>query len=275
MAPFRADSPLVRRIAPSPNCGERRAGARIDILLLHYTGMLSGEAALDRLCDREAKVSSHYLVFDSGEVVQMVPEALRAQHAGESLWQGEDDVNSRSIGIEIENPGHDYGYPDFSDRQIEAVIALCRDIVARRNIPVQNVLAHSDVAPTRKQDPGEKFPWQRLYERGVGLWVPPAPISADGAASLKLGDRGAGVSELQRQLAAYGYGIPETGVYDTLTKAVVTAFQLHFRPARVDGIADASTRETLRALLAARDAGERLDQRPTQTESVCRRPKAG
>ncbi|HXF89272.1 MAG TPA: N-acetylmuramoyl-L-alanine amidase [Xanthobacteraceae bacterium] len=252
MASFPADSPLVRRIVPSPNCGERRAGARIDILLLHYTGMLSGRAALDRLCDREAKVSSHYFVFDSGEVVQMVPEALRAQHAGESLWQGQDDVNSRSIGIEIENPGHDYGYPDFPDRQIEAVIALCRDIVARRNIPAQNVLAHSDVAPTRKQDPGEKFPWQRLYEHGVGLWVPPAPISTDGAASLQLGDRGAAVSELQRQLAAYGYGLPETGIYDALTKAVVTAFQLHFRPARVDGIADASTRETLRALLAAR-----------------------
>ncbi|HWP25597.1 MAG TPA: N-acetylmuramoyl-L-alanine amidase [Xanthobacteraceae bacterium] len=252
MAPFPADSPLVRRIVPSPNHGPRRAGARIDILLLHYTGMLSGNAALDRLCDRDAKVSSHYLVFESGEVVQMVPEALRAQHAGESLWEGQDDVNSRSIGIEIENPGHDYGYPDFPDRQIDAVIALCRDIIARRNIPAQNVLAHSDVAPTRKQDPGEKFPWRRLYEGGVGLWVPPAPIT-DGAASLKAGDVGPAVSSLQRQFAAYGYGIPETGVYDAMTKAVVTAFQLHFRPARVDGIADASTRETLRALLAARD----------------------
>jgi N-acetylmuramoyl-L-alanine amidase len=251
MAPFPADSWLVRRIVPSPNCGERRAGAHVDILLLHYTGMLSGEAALDRLCDRDAKVSSHYLVFNSGEVVQMVPEALRAQHAGESLWQGEDDVNSRSIGIEIENPGHDYGYPEFPEQQIEAVIALCHDIVERWNIPAQNVLAHSDVAPTRKQDPGEKFPWRRLYERGVGLWVPPAPITADGTLSLKPGDQGAAVSELQKQLAAYGYGVPQTGVYDAHTKAVVTAFQLHFRPARVDGIADVSTRETLRALLAA------------------------
>jgi N-acetylmuramoyl-L-alanine amidase len=125
--------------------------------------------------------------------------------------------------------------------------------VARRNIPAQNVLAHSDVAPTRKQDPGEKFPWRRLYEAGVGLWVPPVPVSADGAASLRPGDEGAAVAELQKQLAAYGYGIPATGVYDALTTAVVTAFQLHFRPARVDGIADASTRETLRALLAARD----------------------
>jgi N-acetylmuramoyl-L-alanine amidase len=251
MAPFRADSPLVRRIVPSPNHGNRRAGGRIDILLLHYTGMLSGEAALDRLCDRDAKVSSHYFVFDNGEIVQMVPEALRAQHAGESLWEEQDDVNSRSIGIEIENPGHDYGYPDFPDAQIEAVIALCRDIIGRRNIPPHNVLAHSDVAPTRKQDPGEKFPWARLHERGVGLWVPPAPL-ADGEPPLKPGDRGEAVSELQKQLASYGYGLPVSGAYDALTKAVVTAFQLHFRPARVDGIADASTRATLRALLVAR-----------------------
>lgn len=254
MHTFPADSPLVRRIVPSPNTSERRPGTQIEILLLHYTGMREGLAALERLCDREAKVSSHYLVFESGEVVQLVPEALRAHHAGESCWQGAGDVNSRSIGIEIENPGHDYGYPDFPDRQIESVIALCRDILARRKIAAHNVLAHSDVAPTRKQDPGEKFPWQRLYEHGVGLWVPPAPIRDD-ATSLKPGDQGAAVAALQRQLASYGYGIPENGNYDSLTTAVVTAFQLHFRPACVDGIADASTRETLRALLAARAGG--------------------
>jgi N-acetylmuramoyl-L-alanine amidase len=252
---FAPDSPLVRRIVPSPNQGKRRDGP-CDIILLHYTGMESGQAALERLCDREAKVSAHYFVFADGEIVQIVPEALRAQHAGVSLWRGDDDINSRSIGIEIENPGHDFGYPDFTARQIDAVIALCRDIIERRKIPPDGVLAHSDVAPTRKQDPGEKFPWARLHQSGVGLWVAPAPISGGGEASraLKQGDKGDDVTALQKQLAEYGYGLPATGIYDVLTKAVVTAFQLHFRPARVDGIADASTLATLRALLAARIA---------------------
>ena len=224
------------------------------MLLLHYTGMKSGKAALERLCDRDSKVSSHYMVFENGRIVQMVPEALRAQHAGVSLWHGDDDINSRSIGIEIENPGHDLGYPDFSKRQIDAVIELCRDILKRVKIPPDFVLAHSDVAPTRKQDPGEKFPWAKLYESGIGLWVKPAPITAEGSpsTSLKQGDKGDAVSTLQKQLAAYGYGLPASGDYDALTKAVVTAFQLHFRPARVDGIADGSTQTTLRALLAAR-----------------------
>lgn len=251
---FAPDSKLVDTVVPSPNHGPRRDGPHADILLLHYTGMKSGQAALERLCDRQAKVSSHYLVFESGKIVQMVPEALRAQHAGVSLWAGDDDINSRSIGIEIENPGHDLGYPDFPKRQIDAVIKLCRDIVERLKIRPDHVLAHSDVAPTRKQDPGEKFPWHDLYEAGIGLWVNPAPITAEGmpSTSLKQGDTGGAVSTLQTQLAQYGYGVPTTGDYDELTKAVVAGFQLHFRPARVDGIADGSTQTTLRALLAAR-----------------------
>jgi N-acetylmuramoyl-L-alanine amidase len=253
---FKPDSSLVDRVVPSPNHGERRYGPHADILLLHYTGMQSGQAALDRLCDPVAKVSSHYMVFEDGKIVQMVPEARRAQHAGVSLWHGDNDINSRSIGIEIENPGHEFGYADFSKRQIDAVIALCRDIIKRRTIPRDFVLAHSDVAPTRKEDPGEKFPWRRLHESGVGLWVKPAPITADGGSfrSLKDGDKGSAVSDLQKEFAAYGYGLPATGVYDELTKAVVIAFQRHFRPERFDGIADASTRATLRALLAARAA---------------------
>ncbi len=224
------------------------------MILLHYTGMQSSQAALERLCDAQAKVSSHYMVFEDGEVVQMVPEAQRAQHAGLSLWAGDDDINSRSIGIEIANPGHEFGYPDYPKIQIDAVIALCRDIIARLKIRPDYVLAHSDVAPTRKQDPGEKFPWEKLHEAGIGLWVEPAPITADGSAApaLKHGDSGKAVAELQKKLAEYGYGLPMTGSYDELTKAVVLAFQLHFRPQRVDGIADASTRETLRALLTAR-----------------------
>jgi N-acetylmuramoyl-L-alanine amidase len=254
MPDFAPDSKIVARVVPSPNHGARRDGPRADIILLHYTGMQSSQAALERLCDAQSKVSSHYLVFEDGEIFQMVPEALRAQHAGVSLWAGDDDINSRSIGIEIANPGHDFEYPDYPKPQVEAVIALCRDIIARMKIPPDYVLAHSDVAPTRKQDPGEKFPWRRLHESGVGLWVKPAPITADSATSrsLKEGDKGDAVAELQKELTEYGYGLPVSGDYDELTKAVVAAFQLHFRPARVDGIADTSTRATLRALLAAR-----------------------
>ncbi len=197
-----------------------------------------------------ARVSSHYFVFENGSIVQMVPEAKRAWHAGVSSWAGETDINSRSIGIEIVNPGHDFGYPDFPIRQIAAVIALCRGIIARRNIARDRVLAHSDVAPTRKQDPGEKFPWRLLAESGVGLWVEPVPITD--WLSLVPGDTGETVTELQKALAEYGYGVPVSGDYDDTTKTVVTAFQRHFRPAQVDGMADTSTRETLRKLLDAR-----------------------
>ena len=254
MRAFSPDSNFVSRVVPSPNVSERRDGPRADILLLHYTGMQSAQAALERLCDPIAKVSSHYMVFEDGKIVQMVPETRRAHHAGVSFWAGDTDINSRSIGIEIANPGHDFGYPEYPKRQISAVIDLCRDIIARNSIPADYVLAHSDVAPTRKQDPGEKFPWREFFEAGIGLWVPPAPIASDNAQSpsLKQGDSGEAVAALQKDLAEYGYGVPNGGNFDELTKAVVTAFQLHFRPARVDGIADASTRDTLRALLAAR-----------------------
>ncbi len=253
MRDFPADSYLVKRVVPSPNHSERRDGP-CDILLLHYTGMQNSQAALERLCDPVAKVSSHYMVFEDGEVVQMVPEARRAQHAGVSFWAGDTDINSRSIGIEIGNPGHDWGYPDYPARQISAVIELCRDIIARNKIPRDFVLAHSDIAPTRKQDPGEKFPWAQFFAAGVGLWVPPAPVTADGGTPLKQGDNGEAVAALQKDLAAYGYGVPNGGNFDELTKAVVIAFQRHFRPDRVDGIADTSSQATLRALLAARAA---------------------
>jgi N-acetylmuramoyl-L-alanine amidase len=250
MSAFSPDSNFVQRVVPSPNHGKRRDGPYADILLLHYTGMKTAQAALERLCDPAASVSCHYMVFENGEVVQMVPEALRAHHAGLSCWAGDTDINSRSIGIEIANPGHDYGYPDYPERQILSVIRLCRDIVVRNNIPPDYVLAHSDVAPTRKQDPGEKFPWSKFFESGVGLWVPPAHV--DGGAALAEGTSGNEVAALQKDLADYGYGVSTSGIFDALTKAVVVAFQRHFRPERFDGVADASTRETLKALLAAR-----------------------
>jgi N-acetylmuramoyl-L-alanine amidase len=251
MPEFLADSSLAESVVPSPNIDERIGGAP-DIILLHYTGMETAEAALERLRDPVARVSSHYFVHENGNIVQMVPEAKRAWHAGVSSWGGQDDVNSRSIGIEIVNPGHDFGYPDFPIRQIAAVIALCRGIIARRNIAPDRVLAHSDVAPARKQDPGEKFPWRLLAESGVGLWVEPVPITD--WLSLVPGDTGDTVTELQKALAEYGYGLTISGDYDEATKTVVTAFQRHFRPAQIDGMADTSTRETLRKLLEARNA---------------------
>jgi N-acetylmuramoyl-L-alanine amidase len=222
-----------------------------DILLLHYTGMTNTAIALDRLCDPAAKVSSHYVVQEDGNVLQLVPEARRAWHAGLSSWDGVSDINSRSIGIEIANPGHSYGYPDFPEFQVAAVIALCGDIVKRRGIRAERVLAHSDVAPQRKLDPGEKFPWARLHRAGVGAWATPSPIQP--GVRLVPGDSGPEIAELQAALRRYGYGIEATGVYDDLTEAVVTAFQRHFRTDCIDGRADQSTIETLRALLTASD----------------------
>ena len=250
MPAFQPDTFVVADVVPSPNCDERKGGAP-SITLLHYTGMQTGQAALERLTSAESKVSSHYVVFEDGGITQCVPEKLRAWHAGVSFWAGETDINSRSIGIEIVNPGHEFGYEDFPLRQIAAVIALCKSILTRFHIGPENVLAHSDVAPSRKQDPGEKFPWDLLHDSGIGHWVRAAPLTLDGV-KLHPGDRGEAVVRLQRMLATYGYGIEETGIYDDTTRDVVTAFQRHFRQARVDGIADPSTLMTLRALIDTR-----------------------
>lgn len=249
MQPFSPDF-AAAEVAPSPNFGERRGIAAPDLLLLHYTGTKTAEEALARLRDPASEVSSHYFVFEDGRVVQLVPEARRAWHAGASSWEGATDINSCSIGIEIVNPGHDFGYRDFPPKQIKAVIALCHDIVARHRIRADRVLAHSDVAPDRKQDPGEKFPWRQLHKAGVGHWV--TPSRGGKGAALKMGDGGADVLALQEELAAYGYGITPSGEFDQVTANVVAAFQRHFRPAHVDGIADASTRITLQKLLVTR-----------------------
>jgi len=237
---------IVRR--PSENHGPRRGGATPTMLILHYTGMTSAEAAIARLCDPASQVSCHYLVDEDGTIVRMVEEDRRAWHAGVASWAGERDINSCSVGIEIHNPGHEFGYRDFPDAQMAAVERLCLDIVARHAIPARRVLAHSDVAPGRKVDPGEKFDWARLARAGVGHWVAPEPIRGGGF--LQRGDGGEGVEALQALLAAYGYGIEITGVFDDATHGVVDAFQRHFRQARVDGIADASTVTTLHRLIA-------------------------
>ncbi len=247
---FEPDSRCVAAVSPSPNIGERACAP--DILLLHYTGMPTASDALNWLCNPESKVSSHYFVDEDGKITQLVAESARGQHAGVSSWEGTTDINSRSIGIEIVNPGHEHGYRDFPDAQIEAVIHLGADIVKRHKIKPTRVLAHSDVAPQRKQDPGEKFPWEPLHEAGVGHWI--APVAIGEGALLQPGDRGAAVTAMQAALKEYGYGIETNGKFDELTTAVVTAFQRHFRPGLVDGIADHSTLRTLERLLASRPA---------------------
>ena len=235
-------------MTPSPNHGERREGP-VDMLILHYTGMETAKGAHDWLCDPKSQVSSHYFVYEDGAICQLVSEDRRAWHAGVGFWGGVSDINSRSIGIEIANPGHAGGYPDFPPAQMEAVMALCSDICARLSIPPKRVLAHSDVAPARKIDPGEKFDWAMLAANGVGHWVEPVRIS--GGRFFQQGDAGQPVEALQAMLALYGYGIEVSGNYDLATEQVVSAFQRHFRQAKVDGIADLSTIETLHRLLVA------------------------
>lgn len=248
MKVFAPDFPEAT-VAPSPNFGARSNGRSPDMIILHYTGMPTAEGAFDWLRRPESEVSSHYFVFEDGRVAQLVPEASRAWHAGKSFWRGETDINSASVGIEIANPGHPAGLPDFPPAQIDAVVRLCRDIVARHSIPAERVLAHSDVAPIRKIDPGEKFPWARLAAEGVGHWVEPSPIG--GGRFFQQGDAGPPVEALQAMLALYGYDTPVSSEFCARTRGTVEAFQRHFRPARVDGIADASTIETLHRLLKA------------------------
>lgn len=244
------DSPLVSRLHPSQNFGPRKNGLRPSILLLHYTGMASCEKAIDWLSRPESGVSCHYVVDVDGTITQMVAEEKRAWHAGVSSWQGERDVNSASIGIEIHNPGHGEDYCDFPDMQMDAVAALSRDIIARWRIPPEGVLAHSDVAPGRKIDPGERFDWQGLSEVGVGRWVAPEPLEPlMGSHSRQATSDD--VARVQELLAAYGYGIDVNGRLDPASRKVICAFQLHFRPQRVDGVIDRSTVATLERLVAA------------------------
>jgi N-acetylmuramoyl-L-alanine amidase len=247
---FQAESSVVAEVMPSPNHGERSEGRRPDMIILHYTGMPHAGEALERLRTQGSEVSAHYFVFEDGRVIQLVQESRRAWHAGVASWAGESDINSRSIGIEIANPGHEHGYPDFPRRQIAAVTALCRGILTRNTIPADRVLAHSDVAPSRKRDPGEKFPWRVLADSGVGNWVRPARIT-DGD-SLALGDRSEEVFAMQTLLSEYGYGVSINANYDSAMHEVVMAFQRHFRPERIDGVSDPSTRETLQDLLSHR-----------------------
>ena len=202
------------------------------MLVLHYTGMETCETALERLCDADVQVSAHYLIEEDGTVHRLVDEDKRAWHAGVAWWRGAMDVNSRSIGVELVNPGHEFGYKAFPDAQMEALTALGRSILNRHPIPKRNVVGHADIAPRRKLDPGELFDWQRLADAGIGLWVADAnPVCATDA-------------EVCAMLTAFGY---EVGDFT----ATLSAFQRHFRPARVDGQADEETAGLLKALLDA------------------------
>ncbi len=246
-------STLVATVHPSPCFEPRRNCTPANMLILHYTGMASCERAIDWLSRPESRVSCHYVIDVDGRITQMVAENQRAWHAGVAAWAGVADINSCSIGFEIHNPGHDAGYPDFPEAQMQAVIALGLDVVRRWSIRPERVLAHSDVAPARKNDPGERFDWPRLARAGLGHWVPPMPVDAADE-GLGIGAREPVVRSAQHGFQHYGYGLEANGVIDEATSKVITAFQRHFRPARVDGRLDGSTFATLESLLRALDA---------------------
>lgn len=240
---------------PSPNCDERPAGAgSIDTLVLHYTGMVSAEAALARLADPAAKVSAHWCVGEDGTLWRLVPEERRAWHAGLSEWRGRRSVNDRSIGIELVNPGHQHGYRPFPAAQMDAVVDLAHTVVARHPIDPRNVVAHSDIAPARRQDPGELFDWARLAQAGIGLWPEDTAAPVGEGPLLCQGDSGAAVRQQQERLRAVGYGLTLDGAFGPTTAAVVRAFQRHFRQARVDGVIDDDTAAVLDRVRALADA---------------------
>ena len=228
----------------SPNFDSRTAPP--DMIVLHYTGMRTGEAALERLTDPKAKVSAQYMVEEDGAVFALVPEERRAWHAGVSFWKGRTDINAASIGIELVNTGHEYGYRPFPQAQVSALIDLLDDIRGRWTVPERFILAHSDVAPARKEDPGELFPWKALAAEGHGLWAEPA--GAPGA-PLTVGDEGAGVFAMQAGFTRLGYDCAPTGKFDEDTATVVRAFQRHWLQSRVDGVVCGDTRARLVALL--------------------------
>jgi len=233
------------RQSPSPNHDARPAGLPIDILLLHYTDMRSCEEAVERLRDPAARVSAHYCIGKDGMVHALVPEERRAWHAGPSYWAGARDINGRSIGIELDNPGHQFGYQPFPEAQMQALIELGQGILSRHPIPAHRVLGHSDVAPIRKVDPGELFDWPRLAAAGIGLWPNAAAFADPGLAA----DSKA-IAAVQSQLARFGYDVEVTGVADSRGRAALAAFQRHFHPCRISGEADGGTRRMLAALIA-------------------------
>ncbi len=256
---------------PSPNFDERTLP--ISVLVLHYTGMESGQAALERLIDPDPnpiqgaaqgiRVSAHYVLEEDGTVFQLVAEDKRAWHAGVSEWRGETNLNSASVGIEIVNGGHDWpledgSLPPFPDAQIAALIPLCKAIMARRGIAPKNVVGHSDIAPARKQDPGEHFPWAGLAAAGIGLFpfeLNAERLNAGGEPDRRVlfgeDSRDRGVAIAQRGLAQIGYGARVSGVLDPDTRLIIAALQRRYRPAQIDGVIDMETMAVIKWLVEA------------------------
>jgi len=234
---------LVCRERPSPNHGPRAEGMTIDMLLLHYTGMRSADEALERLCDLASEVSAHYLIDETGVIYRLVDEDRRAWHAGRAVWVGESDINGCAIGIEIVNPGHEFGYRAFPEPQMRALEALCLAILSRHPIPARRVLGHSDVAPDRKEDPGELFDWPALARAGIGLWPPveDPPTLYEAPA----------IEEIQRNLTRIGYAVEPTGIMNAESRSALLAFQRHWLPERMTGARDPHTAWRLEQVLKA------------------------
>tara|TARA_B100000686_G_scaffold302682_1_gene338928 strand:+ start:593 stop:1336 length:744 start_codon:yes stop_codon:yes gene_type:complete len=234
---------------PSPNFDERAKGQAPKMLILHYTGMESNVEAINRLCDDRSFVSAHYVVEENGTCFQLVHEANRAWHAGESNWAGNDDINSCSIGIELCNPGHDWGYRKFPEQQMKSLISLSRDIIRRNSIASHLVLGHSDVAPRRKMDPGELFDWQRLAREGIGVWPNKFILSDKEVGPETILLDALDIQRIQEKLGYLGYKITVTGKRDHETVAVAKAFQRHFRTNKIDGELDKEVESILDNLL--------------------------
>ncbi|NDF11716.1 MAG: N-acetylmuramoyl-L-alanine amidase, partial [Proteobacteria bacterium] len=234
---------------PSPNFNDRPAS--INMLIIHYTDMPTAEEAMSKLCDPAAQVSSHYTIDEDGTIYRHVPEEKRAWHAGLSFWRNRSNTNDVSIGIEMVNPGHTCGYRPFKEKQMEALIALSHGILKRHVIPARNVVAHSDVAPARKKDPGELFDWEWLADEGIGLW-PEVAEDIKFLPILKKGDKSDAVMEMQRALASYGYDIKVDGNFHDQTEWVVRAFQRHFGGvgSMIDGMWNTHLDAALKNLLA-------------------------
>lgn len=234
---------------PSPNFDERPGGAAPDLVVIHYTGLPTAEESLRHMCDPASKVTAHYMIDEVGTGYRLVDEGMRAWHAGISGWQGVSDTNGRSIGIELQNPGHEFGYRAFPGVQIDRLIGLLGEIRDRYRLPAAAFVGHSDVAPLRKTDPGELFPWPHLAEHGFGHW----PFDGPGGEKENVGLDADRLLEVCAGLVAIGYGVGVAEAADEMTSAAITAFQRRWRPGCVDGVLDRETAE--RILAVAKAAG--------------------
>jgi len=228
---------------PSPNFENRPPGVSVNLLLFHYTGMKSASEAIARLCNPNSKVSAHYLIDEGGNIFSLVEENKRAWHAGVASWNDDVDINNISVGVEIANPGHEFGYSRYPERQMVAVETLSIDIIKRHSIRAARVLAHSDVSPSRKCDPGELFDWERLAAAGIGIWPKMLPVSVD----FEIGS----IRQCQKQLKMIGYSLKVTGVLDECTRDTILAFQRHWLPNRLTGKFDVETVWRMKSLLRA------------------------